>query len=121
MTTDAYPKLVDPFKIKALFNQVCKRKSTGPDGISTFLLKMFAEELTPAWCPIFQTSIDLLKVPAIWKKATIIPIPKKSCPMENNEYRPVALTSIVMKCYEKYMVTKQKAEVGPKLDPQQFA
>ena len=26
-----------------------------------------------------------------------------------------------MKCFEKYMVTKLKAEIGPKLDPQQFA
>ena len=122
ITTDAYPKIVvDPLKIQAIFNQVCKRKSTGPDGISALLLKTFAEELTPAWCPIFQSSIDFHKVPAIWKKSTIIPIPKKSCPKENNDYRPVALTPIVMKCFEKYMVTKLKAEIGPKLDPQQFA
>lgn len=51
----------------------------------------------------------------------ITPIPKKPHPSENNDYRPVAITSIVMKCFEKYMVTLLKNEVTPQLDPWQFA
>lgn len=68
-----------------------------------FLLSTFAEELTPAWCPIFQQSLDSHTVLASWKKTVITPVPKKPCPTDNNDYRPIALTSIVMKCLEKKM------------------
>ncbi|KAK0150330.1 hypothetical protein N1851_008575 [Merluccius polli] len=97
--------VVNPLKIQSLFSHVCKTKSAGLDVISAFLLKTFAAELTPAWCPVFQRSADSYLVPALWKKSTIIPIPKKLCPTENNDYRPVALTSVVMKCFGKYMVS----------------
>jgi gmma-aminobutyric acid receptor subunit gamma/cGMP-dependent protein kinase 2 len=40
--------------------------------------------------------------------ATIVPVPKKAKVTELNKYRPVALTSVIMKCFErlvKYHVT----------------
>lgn len=115
--SDSCPRLiVDPFKIQSLFSEVCKKKSTGPDGIPAFLLKTCAEELAPVCCPIFQQSIDPHAVPALWKRSTIIPVPKKSCPSDNNDYRPVALTSVVMKCFEKYMVSLLKSEISSELD-----
>ena len=55
-------------KIQWLFSHVCKNKSSGPDGISAFLLQTFAAELTPAWCPVFLMSEDSHLVPALWKK-----------------------------------------------------
>lgn len=50
-----------------------------------------------------------------------VPLPKKSSPMENNDYRPIALTPCVMKCFKRYMVSLLKTEVKPVLDPFQFA
>lgn len=69
--------------------------------MSTFLLKTFAEELTPAWQQLFQLSIDTQTVPEIWKKSIIVPVPKKVCPQEDNNYRPVALTSNAFKSLER--------------------
>lgn len=112
---------MDSYKVQSLFRQLCTKKSSGPDGISARLLKTCAEELTPAWCPLFQRSLDSHTVPALWKKTVITPVPKRSCSVENNVYRPVALTSIVMKCFEKYIVSLLKIEVNPELDPWQFA
>ncbi len=86
-----------------------------PDGISSYLLKACAEELSPVWCSIFQRSIDSKAVPAIWKKSLIVPVPK------NNDFRPIALTSIVMKWFEECMVSMLKADVNNHLDPLQFA
>ncbi len=60
-------------------------------------------------------------VPALWKKSTIIPVPKKPCPSDNNDYRPVALTSVIMKCFEKYVVSLLKSQIDSALDPFQFA
>lgn len=64
-------------------------------------LRSFAEELTPAWCPTFQQSLDSHTLPALWKKTGITPLPKKLCPIDNNDYRPIVLTAVVMKCLEK--------------------
>lgn len=113
--------IIDPQKVCSFFNQIDIRKSTGPDGISAALLKSCAEELTIAWCPVFQRSVDCHTVPDIWKKSVIVPLPKISCPVENNDYRQIALTSCVMKCFERYMVSLLKTEVKPVLDPLQFA
>lgn len=55
------------------------------------------------------------------EKAIIIPVPKKPCPMENNDFRPVALTSIVMKSFESIMAGNLRSEVQHLLDPYQFA
>jgi len=50
----------------------------------------------------------------------IIPAPKIVKPVENN-FRPIALTSVIMKCFEKCIVSMLKAEVANNLDPLQFA
>lgn len=97
------------------------KKACGPDGISAFLLKTFADELTPAWSPLFQLSVDTHTIPTIWKKAVIIPVPKKPCPQDNNDFRLVALTSTVMKAFERIMVGNLQGDVQHLLDPCQFA
>ena len=42
---------------------------------------------------------------------------KKSCPKENNDFRPVALTSIVMKSLEGLIVGKLSEKVECLLEP----
>ena len=76
-------------------------------------LRTFAEELTPVWCPTFQQSLDSHTVPALWKKTVITPVPKKPCPIDNNDYRPIALAAVVMKCLDKYTVSLLKADINP--------
>ncbi len=41
----------------------------------------------------------------MWKKSLIIHVPKMPRPVDNNDFRPIALTSVVMKCFEKCMVS----------------
>ena len=107
--------------VTKVFQHVCSRNATGPDCISAFLLKTFEEELEPAWCPIFQLSVDSHRVPILWKTSYITLVPNKTCPKENNDYRPVALTSIVMKCLERIMACKLRLDVQDYLDPFQYA
>ena len=71
--------------VTKVFQHVCSRKPTGPDGIPAVLLKTFAEELASAWCPIFQLSIDSHRVPILWKTSYISSVPKIICPKENND------------------------------------
>lgn len=113
--------VIEQRDVANVFKKLCIKKSSGPDLISALILKTFADELTPVWCPLFQRSVDSGSIPAIWKKAISIPVAKTSCPKENNDFRPVAQTSIVMKSLERIMVGKSCAEVEHLLDPHQFA
>ncbi|KAK3530048.1 hypothetical protein QTP86_010336 [Hemibagrus guttatus] len=70
---------------------------------------------------IFNRSLELCKVPACFKRSTIIPIPKKPKITGLNDYRPVALTSVVMKSFERLVLAYLKNITGPLLDPLQFA
>ena len=60
-------------------------------------------------------------MPSGFKAATIIPVPKKSFPSCFNDYRPVALTPIIMKCFERLVLSHIKSTLPPSLDPYQFA
>ncbi len=66
-------------------------------------------------------SLNQLLVPlAVWA-GTIIPVPKKSPVSCINDYRPIALTPIMMKCFERLVMHKIKTSLPNTLDPLQFA
>jgi len=60
-------------------------------------------------------------VPDVWKQSIISPVPKNNKPKELNDYRPVALTSIVMKCFERVILSRLLTFTQPFMDPSQFA
>lgn len=109
---------VDPPSVRCLFSRVRSNKCS--EGLPAYLLKNCAEELTPAWCPIFPRSLDIHTVAALWKKSIITPVLKKLNVEVNNDFRPVALMSILMKCFEKFVVSPLKKKVEPMLDTCQF-
>ena len=96
------------------------RKAGCPDGISPATLKHCASQLAPVFTDIFNQSIVLCKVPVCFKSSTIIPVPKNS-PVDLNDYGPVALTSVVMKCLKRLVLFHLKPITAPHLDPLQFA
>ena len=53
--------------------------------------------------------------------STIVPVPKKTKITSLNDYRPVALTSIIMKCFERLVKTFITSSLPDSLDPLQFA
>ena len=107
--------------VKSLFLKLNIRKAVGPDGISGRLLKLCASELCNVFCKIFNWSLKTCSVPGIWKNSTVCPVPKKKNTTTLNDYRPVALTSIVMKCFEKLVLRHLLTFVHQHLDPFQFA
>ena len=48
-------------------------------------------------------------------------MPKKATPLHLNDYRPVALTPIIAKCFQKVVSKHLKFDVVDQLDPFQFA
>ena len=97
----AAPLSIEEKDVLRLFTRQNVRKAGGPDGISPATLKHCARQLAPVFTGIFNESLAQCKVPACFKSSTIIPIPKKDRITGLNDYRPVALTSVAMKCFEK--------------------
>ncbi|KAK7939111.1 hypothetical protein WMY93_002437 [Mugilogobius chulae] len=64
---------------------------------------------------------DSERVPKLWKQSTIVPLAKCSAPKTLNDFRPVALTSLIMKSFEKIIKEAILLQVEDKLDPLQFA
>ncbi len=60
-------------------------------------------------------------IPSCFKKSTIVPIPKKNKITCLNDWRPVALTPIFSKCFEKLIREYICSVLPASLDPLQFA
>uniref|UniRef100_A0A8C6PAK0 Reverse transcriptase domain-containing protein n=1 Tax=Nothobranchius furzeri TaxID=105023 RepID=A0A8C6PAK0_NOTFU len=103
-----------------LFRKQNPRKSPGPDGVSPATLRHCAEVLSPIFTDIFNISLESCHVPACFKLSTIVPVPKKPRITGLNDYRPVALTSVVMKSFERLVLPRLKSFTSPLLDPLQF-
>ncbi|KAK3547969.1 hypothetical protein QTP70_001637 [Hemibagrus guttatus] len=97
--------------------RVNPQKAAGPDNIPGRVLRKCAEQLAD----IFNISLSSVVVPTCLKTTTIIPVPKKSPVSCLNDYRPVALTAIIMKCLERLIMRQIKDLLPPSLDPMQFA
>ena len=57
-------------------------------------------QLAGVFTDIFNLSLAQSAIPTCFKMSTIVPVPEKAKVTELNDYRPVALTSVIMKCFE---------------------
>jgi hypothetical protein len=95
--------------------QLCKqkvRKAPGPDGISGKVLKECSQQLAGILTILFNKSLSIGYVPSPWKESTLVPLPKSYIPEVKNDLRPVALTALIMKNFEKLFA----GILGPEVD-----
>ena len=96
--------------------------ASGPDEFPYWLWRDYSHHLAPVITKIFNCSLRHQTVPSLWKLANVSPIPKESPLTECNQLRPISLTNIIMRIFER-LVCKQ--EVSPILKsaigPDQFA
>ncbi len=107
--------------VRRTLEKVNAQKAAGPDNIPGRVLKECADQLAPVLTDIFKISLDQAVVPSCFKTAIIIPVPKKSTIKCFNDYRPVALTPIMMKCFERLVKDYIFSRLPPMFDPFQFA
>ncbi|KAI3351053.1 hypothetical protein L3Q82_005595 [Scortum barcoo] len=107
--------------VRRTLKRVKTRKAPGPDNIPGRVLRECADQLACVLTDIFNTSLSQAKVPTCFKAATIIPVPKKTHITSLNDYRPVALTPIMMKCFERLVKDHIISKLPPTFDPLQFA
>ena len=84
------------------------------------VVKHCAEQLSKVFSELYNRAITE-HIPSKWKDACIIPVPKSATASEMNDFRPVALTSVPMKCLERLMLRYLKDYTEKSLDSFQFA
>ena len=81
-------------------------KAPGPDGVPSQLLKNYASSLTHPLFLLYTQSLNSGIIPEEWKKANIMPIFKKGSKTKAKNYRPISLTSQLVKILESIIRTK---------------
>ena len=76
-------------------------KACGPDSIPAYLLKQGAEELCVSLSRLFQHSIASGSLPNDWTVANVVPVYKRGDRSDPNNYRPISLTSVLVKMLER--------------------
>ena len=88
--------------VKAI-NELSQSAAPGPDSFPAILLKQCKEELSTPLCILWKKSMDKGILPNELKQSTITPIHKGGSRSLAENYRPVALTSHVIKIFEKVL------------------
>lgn len=80
------------------------QESHGPDSISSRLLRDSAGQLCEVITSIFNLSLNLESVLILWRRSCVVPVPKTTLPKEPNHFRPIVLTSHLMKMLERIIL-----------------
>ena len=82
------------------------------DELPFWIWRDYANQLAPTITKVFNSSLKKQFVPCLWKLANITPIPKET-PFETcNQLRPISLTNVIMRLFERVVV---KQELSPVL------
>ena len=102
--TDCPSDLCTPENIIQLISQLPTHTSTGPDGISSKMLKATAYSISVPLCKLFNLSLSSGVFLIDWKTSLVIPIPKQSSPNPSpSSYCRISLVSLVSKLLERHV------------------
>ena len=88
-------------EVYGVIKRINVSKSSGIDNISSSVFKVAFEYLIPEITHMYNLSIGTAKFPNLWKKALVIPIPKKGDLTRVQNYRPISLLPLPGKVMEK--------------------
>ena len=95
-----------PFEIDHVekFLSRLKHTAAGEDKIPFWFLKQFSAKLSTPLAYLFNRFINEKACPISWKNATITPISKITNPTEEANFRPISVTPILCRIFEKNLV-----------------
>jgi hypothetical protein len=77
----------------------------GPDGLNSLHLKSLGPRGIAYLTKVYNLSLARADIPAVWKRANIIPIPKPGKPAdESTAYKPISLLSPAIKVLERLLL-----------------
>ena len=93
----------EPGDIEEAIDELSANSAAGPDQFPSVLLKQCKKVLSKPLHTIWKESLVTGEIPNILKTANIVPIHKGGSRGEAKNYRPVALTSHIIKIFEKVL------------------
>ena len=94
-------------EVRRALNEIKKATAPGPDGITSFLLKLSSNEICENIAKIIKASINTATYPEHWKRANIKPVYKaKGSKSDASNYRPISLLPILARCFEKLVANQ---------------
>ena len=115
-TTDYFT--FESMDILGILKDAALGKATGSDGVFGEVLHYGAPELAPSLTILFNHIEKTRSIPDQWKEAMICPVFKKGDKSLISNYRPIALTSVVRRAYEKLLAKMINEHVGKLQDEQ---
>ena len=111
----------DVLDVKKELSKVNPCKSMGPDGIHPKIIKSLANDsgFVEAAYRLFTTCAENRKIPSEWKLANVVPLHKKGSRDRSESYRPISLTCIMGKVYEKLVRKHMVDHVRKLIAPEQ--
>ena len=111
----------DFLDVKKELLKVDPNKSMGPDGIHPKIIRALASDssFVKASHELFTTCAENRRIPPEWKLANVVALHKKGSRDRSKNYRPISLTCIMGKVYEKLMRKHMIDHVENFLAPEQ--
>ena len=106
-------------RVRKLLTKINSNKAQGPDGIHGKILKKCAASLAYPLSCIFKMSYNCGYIPKEWKMANVVPVFKKGKKSTVENYRPISLTCLVMKIFERIVKEELLDHTSQYLDQRQ--
>ena len=116
---DGFGFSISHLDIRNLLKNLNSNKAQGPDGIHGKILKNCADSIAYPLSLIFNTSYRTGLIPKEWKHANVVPIHKKGSKASVENYRPISLTCLVMKIFEKLVRNELMSKCQDKINQKQ--
>jgi hypothetical protein len=102
-SSDSNDCLIDfgPGRIVTMIQNLKPSKAMGPDNINRKVLKNCIHTLAPTLSLLSNLFYSSGSLPSEWKLANVDPVYKKGSKTDVRNYRPISLTSLVIKVMEK--------------------
>ena len=107
------------FDVYLILKSTNSNKAAGPDEIHGNVLKNCASTLAAPLTMLFNLSFVTGCIPDEWKLASVVPVHKKGDKGSVENYRPISLTSLVMKVFERCIKNELFSACQAYLDPRQ--
>ena len=105
--------------VHKILANINSNKAQGPDKVHGKVLKTCAVSLAYPLSIIFNTCFETGQLPLEWKTANIVPIFKKGSKSNVENYRPISLTSLIMKAFERIIRDELYSKCEHLLDSRQ--